>query len=92
MIFSGLGVVMSQETTNRGTEVRSGQKFGLSGYWVNKNQTHPVRVVYEGNPDDIVPNITESLRFIYYGTTKPSALDISTLIAEKSSTHFIIKN
>ncbi|CDZ78210.1 hypothetical protein BN59_02518 [Legionella massiliensis] len=73
--------------SSRGAKVKSGEKFGLSGYWINKDQTHPVRILYEPNADDIVPGITQDLVFIYYGSTKPTPLEISTLIAESLNAH-----
>ena len=62
--------------------VVSGEKFGLEGYWVNKDQRHPVRILYELDPEKRVPSVTEKLEFIYAGKTKPSPLKISTLIAD----------
>ncbi len=68
----------------KGTKVQSGDQFGLAGYWINIDQTHPVRVIYEPDPAVVVPKITETLVFIYFGETKPSALEISALLAEKN--------
>ncbi|MBA3536273.1 MAG: hypothetical protein H0T84_06665 [Tatlockia sp.] len=70
------------ESPNKGVQVQSGHKFGLAGYWVNVDQTHPVRLLYEPNPEAEVPIITEKLIFIYFGERKPNPLEISSLIAE----------
>ena len=70
------------EGTYKGTQVSTGDRFGIVGYWINKDQTHPIRMLYESNPEDRVPGVTEKLVFIYYGEKKPSALEISTLIAD----------
>ena len=62
--------------------VVSGEKFGRAGYWVNKDQTHPIRILYEPNPEKRVPSVSNKLEFIYSGKTKPTPLEISTLIAK----------
>ncbi|MBA2656433.1 MAG: hypothetical protein H0U70_05545 [Tatlockia sp.] len=66
----------------QGKEVQSGDQFGLIGYWINRDQTHPIRLIYESDPEALVPIITEKLVFIYFGKTKPSPLEISAIIAE----------
>lgn len=73
------------DSSAKGTQVKTGEKFGFAGYWINKDQTHPIRILYEPNPEDIVPGITEDLVFIYYGSTKPTPLEVSTLIAKNAS-------
>ncbi|MBA2711232.1 MAG: hypothetical protein H0U57_11650 [Tatlockia sp.] len=70
------------ENTYKGTKVQSGDKFGLAGYWINIDQTHPIRMIYEPDPEIVVPKITETLIFIYFGESKPTALEISALLAE----------
>ncbi len=75
------------ESPNKGTQVQSGEKFGLAGYWINVDQTQPVRLLYEPNPEIVVPKITEKLIFIYFGERKPTPLEISSLIAESYHHH-----
>lgn len=73
---------MKKNNNHIGRLVQSGDKFGFVGYWVNRNQGHPIRILYIHDPELLVPRITENLIFIYFGKTKPTPLDISTLIAE----------
>lgn len=69
------------EKTDRGTRVRTGEKFGIVGYWINQDQTHPVKSVYIDDPNKIAPGVTTALTFIYCGPKKPTPLEISTLIS-----------
>ena len=76
--------IQKESKSTKIISVVSGEKFGLAGYWVNKDQTHPVRILYEVDPEKKVPSVTEKLEFIYGGKTKPSPLKISSLIADCS--------
>ncbi|MBA2651720.1 MAG: hypothetical protein H0U73_05585 [Tatlockia sp.] len=70
------------DNLHKGTQAESGAKFGIAGYWINLDQTHPVRIIYESNIETRVPKINEKLIFLYFGETRPAPLEISSLIAE----------
>ena len=67
--------------TLKGTQVRTGDKFGIAGYWVNKDLMHPIHQLYVFDPDEKVPGVMSTLDFIYFGPKRPGPLDISLLIS-----------
>lgn len=65
---------------SKGTQVKTGDKFGIIGYWINKDQTHPIPITYVPDPSDIVPGANDRLIYIYFGKTKPNPAEINFLI------------
>jgi len=61
-------------------EVKSGDKFGVCGWWVNKDLAHPKNLLLIEDSEDKVPGSTHRLIYVYYGETKPSTDQMKELI------------
>ncbi|HHF7349300.1 TPA: hypothetical protein ACPSKE_002504 [Legionella feeleii] len=62
----------------KGTEVHSGEQFGIRGYWVNKDPDNP-DVVYIEDTEDEVPEHKGRTTYIYFGPTQPTPEEINFL-------------
>lgn len=75
--------------SHRGTQVKTGDKFGLAGWWVNtdlSSKINPIRVEY---PEDEVAGKTQRFVFVYFGEIKPTKEQMKNLI---DSTPIIYKS
>ncbi|MFW2572475.1 MULTISPECIES: hypothetical protein [Legionella] len=62
----------------KGTEVHSGEQFGIRGYWVNKDPDNP-DVVYIEDIEDEVPEHAGRTTYIYFGPNQPTPEEINFL-------------
>lgn len=66
----------------RGTQVKSGDLFGIDGFWVNTDQTHH-EAITEAKAEDQVPGhsgFSGRLVYLYWGKTKPTPEEIDSLL------------
>ncbi|STX43963.1 Uncharacterised protein [Legionella donaldsonii] len=60
-------------------QVKTGDKFGLIGWWVNKNLTDSPNLIYVADPEDGVPG-PDRVIFVYFGKNKPTTDEMRNLI------------
>ena len=65
---------------NDKTQVKTGDKFGTIGWWVNRNLADTHNPIYIEYPDEEVPGSLERLIFVYSGTERPTDQQMKTLI------------
>lgn len=71
---------MNIQNPDRGQQVKTGEKFGIVGYWVTKNNQDPYPCIFIPNPQDGVPSSGgHRAVFIYFGKVKPSEQEIMQL-------------
>lgn len=66
----------------RGTQVKSGDLFGIDGFWINTDQIHHEAII-EVEADDQVPGYSGAsgrLVYIYWGKTSPTQEDVDSLL------------
>ena len=61
-------------------QVKTGDKFGAIGWWVNRNLADTHNLICIEDPDDVVPGLTARLIFVYFGTERPTDKQMKILI------------
>ncbi|USQ15274.1 hypothetical protein J2N86_15035 (plasmid) [Legionella lytica] len=72
----------NEPNQQRGAQVKSGDLFGIDGFWVNKDQNHHEAIV-EAEASDQVPGHSGAsgrLIYIYWGKTRPTPEEIDSLL------------
>lgn len=65
---------------NKGAQVKTGDQFGIIGWWVNKDLNSPLNPLHIDDPEDIVPGINKRKIFVYFGENKPTIDEMRVLI------------
>lgn len=68
------------ENENKGAQVKTGDDFGLIGWWINKDLNDPLNPLFVEAPEDKVPGASKRLIFVYFGKNKPTTDEMRALI------------
>ena len=71
-------------SNNVGKKVKTGDKFGIKGWWVNKDLSDPDPIIWIDDIDDEVPSQIKRYHYFYVGNTeKKPTPDEAKKIIEK---------
>jgi hypothetical protein len=77
---------MDNENERR-TQIKSGEKFGIVGWWVNKDLTDARNPILVEDPEDKASHDNHRLIYVYFGKKKPTKDEMKVLI--ESTTIYI---